>query len=91
MDEPKKPIKNQSQIVIDLDNALVDIIKQYIHIMQKVKMLCPKDFTENQIELIFIRSEATYNNLLIKFYKDQLRKQKESSENTNNEYDVSII
>jgi len=84
----EKQNKKPSQVVIDLDKALDDIINQYISVMLRVKKLCPKDFTDNQIDLIFVRSESTYTALLLKFYKDQMRKQKSTS---NEENDVSII
>lgn len=84
----KKSTKKPCQIIVDLDQALDDIIRQYISIMVKVKTLCPDDFTDSQINMVFVKSEATYNTLLLKFFKSQVNKKKEPSEEYN---DVSIV
>jgi len=88
MTTDKKLNKKVNQIVIDLDKALDDIIHQNIYIMQKVKALCPKDFTDNQISLVFTKTETLYSALLLKFYKDQIKKAKSPLVNVN---DVSIV
>ena len=59
---------------IQLSVALDDIAHQYIAIMLRVKQLCPKDFTESEILMVFEKTQVTYNAYIIRLYSDMQKK-----------------
>lgn len=84
----KQSKTNQKIVIIDLDKSLDDIIRQEIHILQHVKALCPKDFTEQQIAIIFDKAEALYNSFIVKLFKDQTNNRLNEQRKENNKDDT---
>lgn len=62
------------------EKLIKDIANQYIEIFKIVKKTCPKDFTYDEVILMFVKTESMFNNIQLM----KTRKNKKKNHNNNN-------
>lgn len=57
------------------------IANQYIEIFKIVKKICPKDFTADEVTLIFAKTDSMFNNIQLQIAKKNRKKNRNGNGN----------
>jgi len=65
------------------EKLIQDIASQYIEIFNIVKKICPKNFSIEEVTLIFIKTESMFNHIQVQIIKKTKKKQRNGNGNGN--------
>lgn len=68
---------------VETEKLIREIASQYVEIFKIVKKACPKDFSTEQITLLFLKTEGMFNSIQVQKYKKQKKKNHNSNGNGN--------
>ena len=63
------------------EKLIQDISNQYIEIFKIVKKECPKNFTNDEVILMFVKTEAIYNSIQVELGRKNRKKKRNGNGN----------
>jgi len=72
------------------EKLIRNIATQYIEIFKIVKKTCPKEFTTEQVTLMFIKTEAIFNSIQLQIAKKLRKKNRNGNSNGNGNGKVTL-
>lgn len=63
------------------EKLIQDIASQYIEILKIVKKVCPKDFSYDEVILVFVKTESMFNHIQVQAIKKNKKKTRNGNGN----------